>query len=178
VTILPRGMALGLTQQNLVEDRHLATQPELEAKLCVLLGGYAAEELIFQSLSSGSENDLKQATDLAYKMVAHYGMSEEVGPVYHEHHAEHPFLGQTLATDGGVSDATTHAIESEARRILGRSLEEAKLRIGEHRDRLDKLVDVLLDQESIEGTALLDLLGEPEMPRPSPHVIDGAQATH
>jgi cell division protease FtsH len=174
VTILPRGMALGLTQQNLVEDRHLATQPELEAKLCVLLGGYAAEELIFQSLSSGSENDLKQATDLAYKMVAHYGMSEEVGPVYHEHHTEHPFLGQTLAADGGVSDATVHAIENEARRILGRCLEQAKQRIAEHRDTLDKLVDVLLEQESVEGTALINLLGEPEMPRPSPHVIDGA----
>jgi cell division protease FtsH len=178
VTILPRGMALGLTQQNLVEDRHLATQPELEAKLCVLLGGYAAEELIFQSLSSGSENDLKQATDLAYKMVAHYGMSEEVGPVYHEHHTEHPFLGQQLATDGGVSDATIHAIENEARRILGRSLEQAKHRITEHRETLDRLVDVLLEQESIEGTALIGLLGEPAMPRPSPHVIDGAQAPH
>jgi cell division protease FtsH len=176
VTILPRGMALGLTQQNLVEDRHLATQPELEAKLCVLLGGYAAEELIFQSLSSGSENDLKQATDLAYKMVAHYGMSEKVGPVYHEHHTEHPFLGQTLATDSGVSDATVHAIENEARSILGRSLDQAKQRIAEHRDTLDKLVEVLLEQESIEGTALINLLGEPEMPRPSPHVIDGATA--
>jgi cell division protease FtsH len=179
VTILPRGMALGLTQQNLGEDRHLATQPELEAKLCVLLGGYAAEELIFQSLSSGSENDLKQATDLAYKMVAHYGMSEEVGPVYHEHHTEHPFLGQQLATDGGVSDATIHAIENEARKILGRSLDEAKRRISEHRDTLDKLVDVLLEQESIEGSPLIALLGEPELPRPLPHVIDGHQeATH
>ena len=179
VTIIPRGMALGLTQQNLVEDRHLATQPELEAKLCVLLGGYAAEELIFQSLSSGSENDLKQATDLAYKMVAHYGMSEEVGPVYHEHHTEHPFLGQQLATDGGVSDATIHAIENEARRILGRALDEAKHRIAEHRETLDKLVDVLLEQESIEGSALIGLLGEPELPRPLPHVIDGHQeATH
>src|SRR5262245_51091097 len=178
VTILPRGMALGLTQQNMLEDRHLATQPELEAKLCVLLGGYAAEELIFHSLSSGSENDLKQATDLAYKMVAHYGMSEEVGPVYHEHHTEHPFLGQQLATDGGVSDATIHAIENEARRILGRSLEQAKERIGEHRETLDRLVDVLLEQESIEGVALITLLGEPAMPRPSPHVVDGAQAHH
>src|SRR5262249_31792050 len=176
---LPRGMALGLTQQNLGEDRHLATQPELEAKLCVLLGGYAAEELIFNSLSSGSENDLKQATDLAYKMVAHYGMSEEVGPVYHEHHTEHPFPGQQLATDGGVSDATIHAIENEARRILRVAPEHAKLRILEHRETLDKLVEVLLDQESIEGTALITLLGEPELPRPLPHVVDGAQpATH
>ena len=168
-----------LTQQNLAEDRHLRTQPELEAKLCVLLGGYAAERArARQSISSGAENDLKQATELAYKMVAHYGMSEEVGPVYHEHHTEHPFLGQTLATEGGVSDATVHAIENEARRILGRSLEHAKRRITENRDTLDRLVDVLLEQESIEGVALFALLGEPAMPRPSPHVIDGAQAHH
>src|SRR4029078_12526183 len=105
-------------------------------KLCVLLGGYASEDLVFDGLSSGSENDLKQATDLAYKMVAHYGMSEQVGPVYHEHRTEHPFLGQTLATDGGVSDATIHTIEEEARRMIGEALEEAKYRIAEHSESL------------------------------------------
>jgi cell division protease FtsH len=176
VTILPRGMALGLTQQNLTEDRHLATQPELEAKLAVLLGGYAAEDLVYDNLSSGSENDLKQATEIAYKMVAHYGMSEQVGPVYHEHHTEHPFLGQTLATDSGISDATVHAIEVEARRILGVALDEAKRRITEHRDALDRLVNVLLQHESVERPALVELLGEPTLPRPSPHVVNGALA--
>jgi len=175
VTILPRGMALGLTQQNLTEDRHLATQPELEAKLCVLLGGYAAEDLIFQNLSSGSEQDLKQATDLAYKMVAHYGMSEEVGPVYHEHHTEHPFLGQTLATESGISDATVHAIENEARRILGDAVRDAKTRIGEHREVLNALVEVLLEKESIERQALVDILGEPKVPRLTPHATNGAR---
>jgi cell division protease FtsH len=173
VTILPRGMALGLTQQSLVEDRHLATQPELEAKLAVLLGGYAAEEHIFENLSSGSENDLKQATELAYKMVAHYGMSDQVGPVYHEHHTEHPFLGQTLATDGGISDATVHSIETEARRILGVAVEQATKRIAEHRDALDRLVKVLLEVESVERAVLVEVLGEPPLPRPSPHVVNG-----
>jgi cell division protease FtsH len=181
VTILPRGMALGLTQQSLAEDRHLATEPELEAKLAVLLGGYAAEELVFDNLSSGSENDLKKATELAYKMVAHYGMSERVGPVYHEHHTEHPFLGQTLATESGISDATVHAIEVEARRILGAALEEAKRRIGEHRDALDRLVGVLLEHESVERPQLLELLGEPAPPvetlsAPSTNKVDGALA--
>ncbi|HKQ70195.1 MAG TPA: ATP-dependent zinc metalloprotease FtsH [Polyangiaceae bacterium] len=176
VTILPRGLALGLTQQNMTEDRHLATQPELEAKLCVLLGGYAAEELIYESLSSGSENDLKQATELAYKMVAHYGMSKEVGPVYHEHHPEHPFLGQTLATDGGISDATVFAIENEARRILALAVEQAKRCITQHRPSLERLVDVLLEQESIERTALLEVLGEPDLPRViPPRRSDGAR---
>ena len=128
----------------------------------MLLGGYAAEELMLDSLSSGSENDLKQATDLAYKMVAHYGMSDEVGPVYHEHHTEHPFLGHTLATDGGISDATVHAIETEARRILSIAVERAKSRISEHRETLVKLVDVLLEQETIERPGLMAIFGEGE----------------
>jgi len=176
VSILPRGMALGLTQQNLAEDRHLATQPELEAKLAVLLGGYSAEKMLFDNLSSGSENDLKQATELAYKMVAHYGMSDQVGPVYHEHHTEHPFLGQTLATESGISDATVHAIEVEARRILGLAAEQAKERIAQHRDALDRLVKVLLEHESVERGVLVELLGEPTRPRPAPHVVNGAPA--
>jgi cell division protease FtsH len=164
VTILPRGMALGLTQQSLLEDRHLATQPEIEAKLSVLLGGYAAEDLIYENQSSGSENDLKEATELAYKMVAHYGMSDAVGPVYHDHHTEHPFLGQRLASEGGVSDATVHSIETEARRILNVALEHAKAKIREHMDALERLVAALLEQESVERVALVQLLGEPAQP--------------
>ena len=88
--------------------------------------------------------------------------------MYHEHRTEHPFLGQTLATDGGISDATVHAIENEARRILGIAVEQAKDRIGEHRDRLDRLVEVLLEQESLERDALVEILGEPELPRATP----------
>jgi cell division protease FtsH len=108
-------------------------------------------------------------------MVAHYGMSEEVGPVYHEHHTEHPFLGQTLATDGGISDATVRAIENEARRILNIAVDEAKERIVEHRHELDRLVDALLEQESLERDALLEILGEPEQPGSSPQLHDGAR---
>ena len=97
-------------------------------------------------------------------MVAHYGMSEQVGPVYHEHHTEHPFLGQRLATEGGVSDATVHSIELEARRILNAALERAKAMVSEKRDALERLVQALLDQESIERAALVLLLGEPAEP--------------
>ena len=154
VSILPRGMSLGATQQASGPDRHLATQPELEAKLTVLMGGYASESLSFGSVSSGSENDLRSATDIAINMVAHYGMSESIGPMFHEQRLEHPFLGQRLATEGGSSDETVHAVEQEARRILIEALRSAKETITKHRDVLDRLVNALLELETIDGRAL------------------------
>ena len=80
VSILPRGLSLGATQQWTAPDRHIITEPDLAAKLNVLMGGYAAERVIYGNVSSGSEQDLRQATDLAFRMVAHYGMSEKIGP--------------------------------------------------------------------------------------------------
>jgi cell division protease FtsH len=154
VSILPRGMALGATQQLSRLDRHLATQPELEAKLCVLLGGYACEDLLFGSVSSGSENDLREATSLAFKMVAHLGMSPAIGPVFHEQRMEHPFLGQRLAMESGASDATSHAIEEETRRVLVRATETARQTLTVHRAELDRLVAALIDRETLEKQAL------------------------
>ncbi len=150
VSILPRGFALGATQQMEAVDRHLATQPQLEAKLRVLMGGYAAENLYAGDVSSGSENDLRVATDLAYKMVAHYGMSDRVGPVFHEQRVEHPFLGQRLATDSGISDTTAHLIEDEARRVLAEALDGAKESLRRHADAHARLVAALLDRETLE----------------------------
>ncbi|HVZ35381.1 MAG TPA: ATP-dependent zinc metalloprotease FtsH, partial [Polyangiaceae bacterium] len=115
VSILPRGMALGVTQQTPPDDRHIHTQPQLESRLAVLLGGYAAERSFLGSISSGSADDLKNATEIAFNMVAHFGMSEKVGPVFHEHKVEHPFLGQRLATEGGASDETVRQMEDEVR---------------------------------------------------------------
>ena len=96
-------------------------------------------------------------------------MSETVGPVYHDHHTEHPFLGQRLAAEGGVSDATVHAIETEARRLLNVALEQAKTKLRQHKAALERLVAALLEQESIERTGLMLLLGEPS---------DGAATAH
>ena len=154
VSILPRGMALGVTHQTPSADKHIMTQPELEARLRVLMGGYAAESIVFGTPSSGAENDLKRATELALKMVAHFGMSESVGPVFYEHRSEHPFLGQTIAADGGTSDATIHMIEQEARKVLVKAQEEAKKTIVQHRAALDALVSALLATETIDKTEL------------------------
>jgi len=159
VTIIPRGMALGVTQQTPTSDRHIMTQAELESRLRVLMGGYAAERVILGDTSSGAENDLKKATELAFKMVAHFGMSERVGPVFHEHKTEHPFLGQMLATEGGTSDATVHIIEEETRKLLNAAVEGAKRTIAEQRARLERLVGALLERESIEKQELNELLG-------------------
>jgi cell division protease FtsH len=159
VTIIPRGMALGATQQSAGADRHMLTEPQLRDMLRVLLGGYAAEREVYSNVSSGAESDLKRATDIAFNMVAHYGMSREIGPVYHEHKSEHPFLGQVLASEGHTSDATVHLIESEARRILGEALEASQRMIAGRRAELDRLVGELLAHETLEKAELSTVLG-------------------
>jgi cell division protease FtsH len=177
VSILPRGLALGATQQAAQEDRHLATRGELRAKLAVMLGGYAAEELALADVSTGAENDLKQATELATKMVAHYGMSEQLGPAYYEHDVEHPFLGQRVATNGGASDATIHAIEAETRRLLGEALATARDRIAANRPLLDRLAAALLATETLEGHELAALLGPAASSAAAPAPAPAAEHT-
>jgi cell division protease FtsH len=162
VSILPRGMALGATQQMAPEDRHLHTRAELTARLVVLLGGYAAEQVVLGDISTGAEHDLREATRLATKMVAHFGMSEQLGPTYHELEVEHPFLGARMGADRTTSDATVHAIEVEARALLASVLERATSMIEAHRERLDALVAALLERETLERDDLEAVLGPRE----------------
>jgi cell division protease FtsH len=92
-------------------------------------------------------------------MVAHWGMSDRVGPVYHEHKTEHPFLGQTLATEGGTSDATIHIIEEETRKILATALSGAEQILREHTAEIERLVGALLERETVEKDELVKMLG-------------------
>lgn len=158
VSIIPRGMALGVTQQSPGEDRHIMTLPQLESRLRVLMGGYAAERLVFGNVSNGAENDLKEATQLASKMVANYGMSSTLGPVYYEHDVEHPFLGHRIATESGASDATLSTIESEARAVLHAAFASATSLLSEHRADLERLEGALLASETLERAELAALL--------------------
>jgi cell division protease FtsH len=159
VTIIPRGMALGATQQSPGADRHLMAQADLESRLRVLMGGYASERLILGSISTGAENDLKEATRLASHMVAHYGMSERLGPAYYDHEAEHPFLGQRMGSESGTSPSTIGVIEEEARLLLARALEEANAVLAKQRAELDRLVAALLEHETLEREELVAILG-------------------
>jgi len=161
VSILPRGLALGATHQTPTEDQHLHTRAELVARLLVLLGGYASERAVLGEVSTGAEHDLREAMRIATRMVAHYGMSDTLGPVYFEHDEEHAFLGQRIARDSAASEATVHTIETEARKLLAEALERAGATLATHRDRLDRLVTGLLERETLEREDLLELLGPP-----------------
>jgi cell division protease FtsH len=110
-------------------------------------------------MSTGAESDLKQATELATGMVAHYGMSDRLGPVYYEHKTEHPFLGQRIATEGGTSDSTVHAIEGETREIIATALQVATEVLIKNRSTLDRLIAALLEQETLERADLDAVLG-------------------
>ncbi len=160
VSVIPRGMALGATHQTPAADKHLMTRAEIEARLRVLMGGRASEALVLGDTSSGAEHDLREASKLGFSMVAHYGMSELVGPVFHELQTEHPFLGQRLATDGGTSDATIHTIEQEVRSLLAEAGAVAEATLIKHRAALDRLIAKLLEQETIDGAELMTLLDE------------------
>jgi cell division protease FtsH len=161
VTIIPRGMALGVTQQTPGADRQIVTHAELDTRLRVLMGGYAAENVVLGDVSTGAENDLKEATQLASNMVSHYGMSKKLGAVYYPHQELHAFLGQRIATDSGTSDLTIHIIESEARAVLASALKQAETLLAEHRTVLDRLVSTLIAHESLDKDELLALLGPP-----------------
>jgi cell division protease FtsH len=161
VSIIPRGKALGATQQSLRADTVLQTKSELEAKLAVLLGGYAAEKLLLEETSTGAENDLKKASDIAQRMVGQLGMSDTLGPVFHEHRSEHPFLGARIATDSGVSDATIHAIEKETQRLLTEAEHKAASTLDTHRNTLDRLVAALLEYETLDEEELQRVLVPP-----------------
>jgi cell division protease FtsH len=159
VSILPRGLALGATHQIPAGDRHLMTRAEIDARLCVLMGGLSAERLVLGDSSSGAEHDLSAASHLAFEMVAHYGMSETIGPVYHQHRAERPFLGRALAIEGATSDATVHTIELEVRALIAEAGQKAARMLDERRGLLEQLVERLLRVETVEHDELEHLLG-------------------
>jgi cell division protease FtsH len=178
VSILPRGQSLGATQQRLESDRYIVTKRELEAKLRVLMAGYAAERLVFDDVSTGAEDDLRKASRIAQQMVANYGMSPELGPVHLELSNEHPFLGRRVAEEAMVSDAAAYGVEQEARRILLEAMEIAENQVATHKEGLDELVHQLLEHETLDEESLLEILRrtEPYVERAAPRVPTGHAA--
>jgi cell division protease FtsH len=156
---VPRGVAaIGITQQVPAEDRYLITQPELEDRLTVLMGGRAAERLVYGELSTGAQNDLQQATALARRMVEEFGMSERVGPVA----LSRPSL--FLPTEFGPAEHRSPRVaaqaDAETRRMVEEAEERAASMLAERRADLTRLQRLLLERETLEGTELAAALAE------------------
>jgi cell division protease FtsH len=164
ITIIPRGTAaLGLTMTRPLEDRYLATEPELNDMLAFAMGGRVAEEVVFSEISTGAQNDLEKATQIARAMVAEYGMSEKVGPLSLGHDDPNAFFGGGPRISGG----TAEKIDEEISRLLGEAHDHAQRILLEHRDLLDRLSKLLLVTETIDGADLQAYAsGEKTIPEP------------
>ncbi len=152
VSIIPRGhAALGYTLQMPLEDRYIMTRRELLGKLAVLLGGRSAEELTFGEVTTGAQNDLEMATEIARKMVCEYGMSDQLGALTYGRHEGMVFLGRDIVEERNYSDQTAVLIDQEVRRIIQESHDRAREILTQHRDRLNRLSAALLEKEVLDG---------------------------
>jgi cell division protease FtsH len=161
VTILPIGMALGVTQQLPVDEKHIYRQDYIEDSLVVRMGGRCAEELVFGVISTGANNDLVGSTELARKMVSEWGMSTRVGPMAWGSSGE-VFLGEDLIHTRNYSDETARVIDEEVERILRDQEDRSRATLREHRSGLDFVARALLEHETIDGsevTRLINLAG-------------------
>ena len=161
VSVVPRGRALGVTVQMPDEDRYNYSRTYLLGRLAGMLGGRAAEMVVYGEITTGAENDLKQATSLARRMVGLWGMSEDVGPIYLGTGEEHVFLGREITQDKSFSDATSERLDAAVREIVENALRQA-LEINRlHRDKLDALVKALMERETLDAPEVFEIFGDP-----------------
>jgi len=162
ISIIPRGIAaLGYTMQVPTEDRFLMKKTELLNKIATLLGGRAAEEIVFGDISTGAHNDLSKATDIARSMVKEYGMSVTIGQVYFSREKRPLFIEAGMPAGGEYSEATAEMIDKEIKEIISVQYKRALDILGEKKDVMDKGAEVLLEKEKIDGEELKALLGTP-----------------
>ena len=157
VTIIPRGRALGLTQQLPEDEKHTYPKKYLLNNIAILLGGRAAEELILKDFTTGAGNDIERATNLARKMVCEWGMSETMGPLAYGKKEEQIFLGREFATHKDYSEDTAKRIDQEVTKLVSSSYERAKQLLIDHMDLLNKIASELLEKEVL-NTAELDAI--------------------
>ena len=159
VTIIPRGRALGLTQQLPIDEKHTYPKKYLLNNIAILLGGRAAEELVLQDFTTGAGNDIERATDLARKMVCEWGMSEEMGPLSYGKKEEQIFLGREFATHKDYSEETAEKIDREITHIVSDCYEKAKRLLSDNMDILNKLASELLEKEVLNAQEIDAIVG-------------------
>ncbi|VAX20177.1 Cell division protein FtsH [hydrothermal vent metagenome] len=158
VTIIPRGQALGLTQQLPVDEKHTHPKDYLINQLAILMGGRAAEEIVLDQRTTGASNDIERATNLSRKMVCEWGMNDELGPVAFGQKEEQIFLGREISQHRDYSEGTAIAIDKEVRGLVANAHKTAVDLLTEHRDILDELTEILLDVEVIDGEEINEML--------------------
>ncbi len=159
VSIVPRGRALGVTVQTPEEDRHNYSRTYLLGRVAMLLGGRAAEMVVYDEVTTGAENDLKEATSLARRMVGLWGMSPDVGPVYLGTGEEHVFLGREITQDKAYSDATAQRLDGAVREMVEGGLARALDLNRRFRRQLDALVAALLEHETLDAKEVTEIFG-------------------
>jgi cell division protease FtsH len=160
VTIIPRGRALGVTEQIPTEEHYNLQQSYLHDRIGVMLGGRVSEQIIFGEVSSGAEDDLKQATLLARHMVTHWGMSEQLGPVAFHRGEEHIFLGREMAQQRDFSEHTAQIIDDEICNLIKDIEKEVMKLLKAHRQQLKNLADSLLEKETLEADDIQSIINK------------------
>jgi len=164
VSIIPRGMALGVTQQLPVDDRHNYSKKFLVKTMSVLMGGRVAEEIVFDQLTTGAGNDIEKATEMARKMVCQWGMSEKLGPLSLGEKDDSIFLGRELVSHKNFSEDTAKAIDAEVRDIVMTAHKTAKKLLEDNIDLLHKISEALLERETISGDDIDKIMKGEELP--------------
>ena len=157
VSIIARGRALGWTLALPTEDKHMRSRSELRDELAMLLGGRTAEELVFGDPTTGAQNDIERATQIARAMVTEYGMTDALGPQQLGTRSGEPFLGRDAGASRDYSDEVASRVDAEVRKLIDEAHEEARQILRQHRKVLDRLADTLIEHETI-GTEELDEL--------------------
>ncbi len=159
VTIIPRGRALGLTQQLPEDDRHIQPKKYWLDRICVLMGGYLAEDIIFNDTSTGASNDIQVATNIARRMVCEWGMSEKLGTISYSQDNGNVFLGREISSPRHYSEETAASIDAEVKRFVHEQLQRGRELLTRHREKLERIAKALLERESIGGEELNDIIG-------------------
>ena len=162
VTIISRGKSLGATEQIPKEDRHYMGRQYLLNRISVMLGGRAAEKVMFNDITTGAGDDLKRASQLARQMVCQWGMSEKLGPATFRQGERHPFIGKEIAEPKDFSEKTARIIDQEVQRILKDMENKAIETLKQHREKLDAVLDSLLVHETLTREDVIALIGPVE----------------
>jgi cell division protease FtsH len=166
VTIIPRGRALGLTQQLPMDEKHTYPKEYLLNNIAILMGGRAAEEIVLNIQTTGAGNDIERASDLARKMICDYGMNEGLGPLTFGKSEEQIFLGREISQHRDYSELTAQKIDAEVKNVVMNAYEKTSTLIKDNVDTLHKIAKALLEKETLDSKAINEIMGIKTEPEP------------